>query len=472
MVKCVVWDVDHTLLDGVFLEADGEPPGADPAMVAVLAELSGRGILHAIASRNPPAVVEHVARVTGAAFVAAECGWDAKSDAIGRIADTLGIGTDAIAFVDDDPYERAEVSFARPEVMVLAPEEMTSAPGWPEFSPAVVTAEAARRSQLYLDRQRRQAAEREFGGSREEFLRWCQTEITIGPAALADADRLAELSARTHQFNSAARALPAAGFAELVAAGDSARVLAVRLRDRFGDDGLVGTCVTEAGPDGWTVTLLAMSCRAMGRGVIDALLAWLIEAAARSGVRELAIPAVLTPRNVPLRLALAAAGFRASEAEPAGGSAGEAGQQRAVFRRAVDAGEAAGLLMLLGLLVLVGKLLATCSMPMRRAMVADRRQGEAGETGAGLAGAGLAGPGLAGELRELLAELAGRPELRTADLDLPLFGAGIGLDSLTGTLLLREVHRRYGVDVAAEDLNLDALASLASLASFIETRRG
>jgi len=87
-------------------------------------------------------------------------------------------------------------------------------------------------------------------------------------------------------------------------------------------------------------------------------------------------------------------------------------------------------------------------------------------------GPGLTGLELAGELRELLAELAGRPELRTADLDRPLFGAGIGLDSLTGTLLLREVHRRYGVDVAAEDLNLDALASLASLASFIEAQRG
>ena len=36
-----------------------------------------------------------------------------------------------------------------------------------------------------------------------------------------------------------------------------------------------------------------------------------------------------------------------------------------------------------------------------------------------------------------------------------LFGAGVGLDSLTGTLLLREVYRRFGVDVAAEDLNLD-----------------
>jgi len=130
-------------------------------------------------------------------------------------------------------------------------------------------------------------------------------------------------------------------------------------------------------------------------------------------------------------------------------------------------------------------------MPTGRAMMAEQRRGDSGETGPRLAGPGPSGPGLsrsersgpfrsdsgltglglAGELRDLLAELAGRPELRTADIDLPLFGAGIGLDSLTGTLLLRGVHRRYGVDVAAEDLNLDALASLDSLASFIEAQR-
>ena len=112
------------------------------------------------------------------------------------------------------------------------------------------------------------------------------------------------------------------------------------------------------------------------------------------------------------------------------------------------------------------------AMAVSRAMMADRRPGEAGVTGPGLADQGPADQGLASELRELLASLAGRPELRSAALDQPLFGAGIGLDSLTGTLLLREVHRRYGVDVAAEDLNLDALASLASLASFIDARRG
>jgi len=51
-VKCVVWDIDNTLLTGVFLEAGDQPPAADPELAAVLAELGGRGILHALASRS------------------------------------------------------------------------------------------------------------------------------------------------------------------------------------------------------------------------------------------------------------------------------------------------------------------------------------------------------------------------------------------------------------------------------------
>jgi acyl carrier protein len=73
-------------------------------------------------------------------------------------------------------------------------------------------------------------------------------------------------------------------------------------------------------------------------------------------------------------------------------------------------------------------------------------------------------------LRELLAEVTGRPELRGIPADMPLFGAGVGLDSLSGTLLLRQVRRRFGVDVAAEDLNLDSLESVGTLTAFIVER--
>ena len=77
---------------------------------------------------------------------------------------------------------------------------------------------------------------------------------------------------------------------------------------------------------------------------------------------------------------------------------------------------------------------------------------------------------VAAELRVLLAEVTGRDELRGIPAATPLFGGGVGLDSLAGTLLLRQVERRYGVDVAADDLNLDSLETLSTLAAFIAGR--
>ncbi len=76
------------------------------------------------------------------------------------------------------------------------------------------------------------------------------------------------------------------------------------------------------------------------------------------------------------------------------------------------------------------------------------------------------------ELRQLLVTATGRPELAAITVDTPLFGDGVGLDSLTGTLLLRQVRQRFGVDVAAEDLNLDSLATLGTLAAFVGARAG
>jgi len=323
IVKCVIWDLDNTLLDGVYLESGSRPPGADPAMLAAAATLRDRGIIHAVASRNPPEAARHAARVTGLDFAAAECGWGRKSDAVRQIVADLGIGADAVAFVDDDIYERAEVSFAVPEALVLSPEDITDAVGWPEFSPGPVTAEARRRGEMYAERRRRLQEARAFAGPRDEFLRYSRAEATISPATQEDVPRLHELSVRTHQFNTAGDPVTEPELRALIAS-PAHQVTAVRLRDRFGDDGLVGGCVVRPGPGEWTVTVLMMSCRATGRGVIEALLAWLARSAGRAGAATLAVPCLVTTRNMPLRLALAGSGFRAAEGGPPG---------PAVFRR-------------------------------------------------------------------------------------------------------------------------------------------
>jgi acyl carrier protein len=58
-------------------------------------------------------------------------------------------------------------------------------------------------------------------------------------------------------------------------------------------------------------------------------------------------------------------------------------------------------------------------------------------------------------------------------LDLPA-GTGLfdelGLDSLSGTRLVDAVRSRYGVDIAADDLNLDSLESIGSLYRFVAGR--
>jgi acyl carrier protein len=80
------------------------------------------------------------------------------------------------------------------------------------------------------------------------------------------------------------------------------------------------------------------------------------------------------------------------------------------------------------------------------------------------------GADLASELRELLAELTGDARPLEAPPDTPLLKDGVGLDSLGATMLLTRIEHRYGVDIAGEDLNLDALASIGTLAAYLSAR--
>lgn len=314
MIKALVWDLDNTLLEGIYLEEPEHPPPVRPSSARILAELAARGILQAIASRNPPEAGEYAAKATGHDFAAIECGWGAKSAAIEAIMAQLDLTSGEVAFTDDDALERAEVGYRLPDVLILAPEDLPEAASWPEFSPAEVTDEARRRGELYRQRRARQEEARAFGGSRDDFLRYCGTRVRIAWAREEDVPRLHELSERTHQFNSAAQAWPRPEFARLISSPEH-RVAVLRLADRFGDDGMVGACViaTNEEPGTWRVPLLMMSCRALGRGVSDALLAWLGLAARAAGATRAAVDCVLTPRNVPLRIALTSAGFRAGE---------------------------------------------------------------------------------------------------------------------------------------------------------------
>lgn len=298
MIKLVVWDLDGTVWPEIALET---APTPDPAVVSTLDTLAARGILLSVASRNPASVgdlLESSPELAGR-FLSPRFGWGRKVDALRTLADELEVGLDTVAFVDDDPFERADVERSLPEVTVLAPEEVPDALTWPEFSPGPVTEAARGRLESYRRRASRRAARASFAGSDEDFLRWLSLRAVIRPAAEADTDRLAELAGRTTQYNSTGAPYAPPG-------------LVLELADRFGDDGLVGVASLPPagfGPGGPTVPLVAVSCRAGGRGGLPLLLTGVARAALAAGADRLVVPCRLTERNVPVRLALKEAGF-------------------------------------------------------------------------------------------------------------------------------------------------------------------
>ena len=73
------------------------------------------------------------------------------------------------------------------------------------------------------------------------------------------------------------------------------------------------------------------------------------------------------------------------------------------------------------------------------------------------------------KVRELLARVLDLPwdEVKELKDDTPLFGRGLALDSLTGLELLTGVEQEFGVDIAAEDLNLDSLETIGTLVAYL-----
>ncbi len=65
--------------------------------------------------------------------------------------------------------------------------------------------------------------------------------------------------------------------------------------------------------------------------------------------------------------------------------------------------------------------------------------------------------------------LDGLPPERIAD-DEPLFGSGLGLDSVDALELVVALEKEYGISIASHEVDKNVFGSLASLAGFVERR--
>ena len=306
-VKCVVWDLDNTLWDGVLLEDQDVSPR--PEVVAVIEELDRRGVLHSVASRNDhDLAMDTLARFgLHEYFLYPQISWNDKSTAVATVAGRLNIGLDAVAFVDDQEFELAEVRFAHPDVVGVHAEDVAALPGLPEFTPRFVTEESGRRREMYRSAMDRDRAEADFTGSNEQFLATLDMEFTIAPAGEDDLQRAEELTIRTNQLNSTG---VTHSYAELDGYRTSPDhlLLVAALDDRFGSYGTIGLALVHKRDRAWRLKLLLMSCRVLSRGVGGVLLNHIMRLARDAGV-DLEAELVDTGRNRMMYVTYRFAGF-------------------------------------------------------------------------------------------------------------------------------------------------------------------
>lgn len=312
--KVLVLDLDNTLWGGVLGEdgvggiklGDEYPGNVFKAFQHYLATLASRGVLLAICSKNNAADVDEVfARHADLVlrredFAATRINWQPKSGNLREIAAELNLGLDSFVFFDDSAFERGEVRAALPMVTVLdVPESPLGYIDCIEssgvFDRLSLSVEDRQRTALYREQSARTTAEQQ-AGSMEEFLQSLALVATIG---FVDADtlpRVAQLLAKTNQFNLTTRRHSAADVLAMLDRG--AIALWLRLADRFGDHGLVGVAIALPGEAGvWRIDSFLLSCRVIGRGVEVAFLARLAALARERGARELMGEYIFTPKN-------------------------------------------------------------------------------------------------------------------------------------------------------------------------------
>lgn len=283
-IKCVVWDLDHTLWDGILLE--GDDVRLRTGIAELVGEIDRRGILQSIASKNEPAPALAKLRELGLAdyFLYPQIGWGAKSAAIGAVARELNLGLDTFLFIDDQPFERDEVHSVHPEVVCVDAVDVLSLLALPRMNPRFITEDSTNRRRMYLDDQQRKLAQAAFQGPDRRFLASLEMRFTIAQATERDLQRAEELTVRTNQLNSTGVTY---SYEELdrFRRSPTHRLLVCELVDRYGSYGKIGLALVESLPDELRIKLLLMSCRVASRGVGAVLLSYLLQHAARTGRR-------------------------------------------------------------------------------------------------------------------------------------------------------------------------------------------
>jgi FkbH-like protein len=313
--KVIVLDLDNTLWGGVVADdglegielGDTSPRGeAFKAFQKYIASLKQRGVLLAVCSKNDLDKAqepfqkhpEMVLRLED--IVSFKANWEPKSENIRAMAPELNLGLDSFVFVDDNPAEIEIVRQFVPEVTTILlgadpSDYVAQLADCRLFEPRSITSEDAERTSQYRSDAQRQALAATVTDM-ASYLESLQMESTISEFVPVDVPRLSQLINKSNQFNLTTHRRSEA---EVIAVMNDKNFVgySVRLKDRFGDHGLISIVIGEKAGDTMKIDTWLMSCRVLKRQVEEEVLNELARLAKLKNCTRLEGVFLPTPKN-------------------------------------------------------------------------------------------------------------------------------------------------------------------------------
>lgn len=288
--KCIALDLDNTLWGGVIgddglagIKLGGDAEGESFAdFQRYLRSLKERGIILAVCSKNDEAnaqepFLKHPDCVLKLEDISVfRANWENKADNLRAIATTLNIGLDSIVFVDDNPVERNLVRELLPMVAVPElpedPAEYKTALAEGRYFETIAFSDEDRQRTRYY---RENAARADLQSGFTDIDAYLESLTMTGESGSLDAfhlPRVAQLINKSNQFHLTGTRYSEAELQE-IAARPHYHIRHFKLRDRFGDNGLIAALVVNASPGGdLLIDTWAMSCRVLARTMEEFIL--------------------------------------------------------------------------------------------------------------------------------------------------------------------------------------------------------
>lgn len=312
--KCIVLDCDNTLWGGIIGEdgidkiriGNSYPGSAYLNFQRVIRDYYNSGILLAICSKNNEQdVLEVLERhpdmlLRKEQFVTWRINWTDKATNLKEIANELNIGLDSLVFVDDSAFEIELVKKELPVVgtILLNGDPVTYAETLQScglFDRLSITEEDRKKSKMYLAEKARQESFLQTSNL-EEFYRSLEMELLISRADDYSIPRIAQLTQKTNQFNLTTKRYSEADINRFVNSKDY-DVFYARLKDKFGDNGIVGVAILEYAGDNCVIDSFLLSCRIIGRGIEGLFLRECVRRAKQRGLKKIMGVFIPTRKN-------------------------------------------------------------------------------------------------------------------------------------------------------------------------------